>query len=183
MPGLTDTQLVILSAAAAREDGVVLPLPDSLTLRGSARLTCLEALLRRGLIEEVEGSPPWHPPKDGEPAKTLRMTQAGLAALGIEDGPTDAADPPCQEPTLKKKVRTPPPPRSNATSRRPASKPEVMLRLLRRKQGASMAALQEATGWQPHSVRAALTGLRHKGWQVTRARSGRGETFYRAVKD
>ena len=34
--------------------------------------------------------------------------------------------------------------------------------------GASLAVLREITGWQAHTVRAALSGLRKKGWAITR---------------
>ena len=64
-------------------------------------------------------------------------------------------------------------------SRKP-TKIEVVLRLLGRPSGASIADLQKATGWQPHSVRAALTGLRKKGHQVTRSKDSKGITVYRA---
>mgnify|MGYP000073640016 CR=1 FL=1 len=47
-------------------------------------------------------------------------------------------------------------------------------------QGATVPALQDATGWQPHSVRAALTGLRKKGIDIARDKNGKGETIYRA---
>ena len=36
MTRLSDTQLVILSAASQRDDGAVLPLPDSIKLKGGA---------------------------------------------------------------------------------------------------------------------------------------------------
>ena len=39
------------------------------------------------------------------------------------------------------------------------TKTAILRRLLSRKTGANLAALQSATGWQPHSVRAALSGL------------------------
>lgn len=39
------------------------------------------------------------------------------------------------------------------------SKSELMTRLLSRKAGADLATLRDATGWQPHSVRAALRVL------------------------
>jgi hypothetical protein len=42
-----------------------------------------------------------------------------------------------------------------------------------RKSGASLAAMAEATGWLPHTTRAALTGLRQKGLR-DRARQERG---------
>ena len=44
-----------------------------------------------------------------------------------------------------------------------ATKTDAVLKLLGRQQGATVAQLQKATGWQPHSVRAALTGLRQEG--------------------
>ena len=56
-------------------------------------------------------------------------------------------------------------------------------RLLRRSSGATMAQLQKATGWQPHSVRAALTGLRKKGNDVQREKSAKGDTVYRIAKE
>ena len=43
------------------------------------------------------------------------------------------------------------------------TKTDAVLKLLGRQQGATVAQLQKATGWQPHSVRAALTGLRQEG--------------------
>jgi hypothetical protein len=50
MTKLSDTQVIILSAAAQRDDGNVLPLPGS--LRGGAATKVVGALLSRGLIAE-----------------------------------------------------------------------------------------------------------------------------------
>ncbi len=50
MTKLSDTQSIILSAAAQRADGNVLPLPGS--LRGGAATKVVGALLARGLIRE-----------------------------------------------------------------------------------------------------------------------------------
>jgi DNA-binding MarR family transcriptional regulator len=52
MPKLTDTQLVILSAAAKRKDGAVLPPPKSLKVKGGALTGTLKSLLKKGLVEE-----------------------------------------------------------------------------------------------------------------------------------
>ena len=49
------------------------------------------------------------------------------------------------------------------------TKAEIVKRLLRRKAGADLAALRDATGWQPHSVRAALSTLRKAGYAIDRA--------------
>ena len=59
------------------------------------------------------------------------------------------------------------------------TKIETILKLLRRSNGASIAQLQKATGWQPHSVRAALTGLRKKGHNIERDKDTKGVTRYR----
>jgi len=38
--------------------------------------------------------------------------------------------------------------------------------MLSRKSGATLEALVDATGWLPHTTRAALTGLRKRGYTV-----------------
>ena len=48
------------------------------------------------------------------------------------------------------------------------TKTEILRKLLSRKAGADLAALQSATGWQPQSVRAALCGFRKAGYTVDR---------------
>lgn len=40
--------------------------------------------------------------------------------------------------------------------------------LLMRKDGASLDEMSKATGWQKHTVRSALTGLKKKGYEVER---------------
>ncbi len=49
-------------------------------------------------------------------------------------------------------------PSAAGAPRRKKSKKEVCLALLRRPKGASLAELQEALGWQAHSVRGFLSG-------------------------
>ena len=59
------------------------------------------------------------------------------------------------------------------------TKAAILRRLLARKAGANLAALQSATGWQPHSVRAALSGFRKAGYTIDRAipaKSGTGQS-------
>jgi hypothetical protein len=47
------------------------------------------------------------------------------------------------------------------------SKSDLVLGLLQRPEGATITELVAATGWLPHTTRAALTGLRKKGHAVT----------------
>jgi hypothetical protein len=58
------------------------------------------------------------------------------------------------------------------------TKADTILGLLQRLTGASSSELTKATGWQPHSVRAALTGLRKKGLEIVRTKDDQGVTRY-----
>jgi predicted Rossmann fold nucleotide-binding protein DprA/Smf involved in DNA uptake len=53
--------------------------------------------------------------------------------------------------------------RSSAPPKNAESKNSRVIALLHRQDGASLDELVAETGWQPHSTRAALTGLRKKG--------------------
>jgi biotin operon repressor len=60
------------------------------------------------------------------------------------------------------------------------TKSAMLREMLEARSGASMARLREATGWQPHSVRAALSGLRRAGYAIERQNPSRpgGEARY-----
>ena len=61
-----------------------------------------------------------------------------------------------------------------------STKTAILRKLLSRKAGADLAALQAATGWKPHSVRAALSGLRKGGYGIDRtepAKPGAGAVY------
>ena len=58
------------------------------------------------------------------------------------------------------------------------TKTDAVLKLLERQQGATVAQLRKATGWRPHSVRAALSGLRKKDHDIRREQSEKGVTVY-----
>ena len=64
--------------------------------------------------------------------------------------------------------------------RPPASTKRAMLiGMLERPEGASVAEIGHRLGWLPHTVRAAITGLRHAGREVTRSKNGKGQSVYR----
>ena len=52
-----------------------------------------------------------------------------------------------------------------------------VLALLQREEGASLAELTQATGWQAHSARAFLTGLKQKGHIITRDKDEGGSRY------
>lgn len=59
------------------------------------------------------------------------------------------------------------------------SKSDTVIKLLLRAKGATTVELIAATGWQPHSVRAFLSGLCKKGRTIMREAGTRGELAYR----
>jgi hypothetical protein len=58
------------------------------------------------------------------------------------------------------------------------SKKAAVIALLERPDGAAIDDLIGITGWQVHSVRAALTGLRKEGRDLVRAKDATGVTHY-----
>ena len=67
-----------------------------------------------------------------------------------------------------------------ATKPAPFTKVAAVIALLKRDIGATLAELIAATSWLPHTTRAALTGLRKKGYVIERHKRGE-ETCYRIV--
>ena len=55
----------------------------------------------------------------------------------------------------------------SATTKPRVKKSNLVIGLLQRPGGATLEEMIAATGWLPHTTRAALTGLRKKGHQVT----------------
>ena len=70
---------------------------------------------------------------------------------------------------------------SSATAHK-ITKAAIVSKLLARPRGASLGDITAATGWQAHSIRAFLTGLRKKGVTLEREQRRDGATGYRIVK-
>jgi len=184
-PKLTDTQLVILSAAAQRDDGVVLPLPDTLTLNKGAATSVLKGLIKKGLIAErpaPAGAEVWREGDDGERI-ALAITEAGLNAIGVT--PEDVAAAPSASKTTAR-AGSPAKRSQKASAGRAApaaktgTKQALLIDLLKRKTGATIDEVVEATGWQAHSVRGAISGTLKKklGLDVTSEKvEGRGRVY------
>lgn len=62
---------------------------------------------------------------------------------------------------------------------REGSKQALVVQLLSRFEGATLPNLIEATAWLPHTMRAALTGLRKRGFAIERATLEGGQSAYR----
>ena len=160
MTKLSDTQAVILSAAAQREDRNVLPLPGS--LRGGAATKVVGALLSRGLIAETVTDSQtkadaalnriWRNDEDGR-AILLHITDAGLAAIGVEPegggsapAGTDAAPSPRSPQDAPAETN----PAPKARTPREGTKQATLIAMLRAPEGATIEEIMAATGWQSH---------------------------------
>jgi Protein of unknown function (DUF3489) len=192
MTKLSDTQAVILSAASQRDDGAVLPLPETLKIKGGAVDKVLGSLKAKGLIDH-QGAP------RGDDPPPLRITRAGLEAIGVEteedasEGATpadtgatstaagaqaiEAATPvteadPAATPAKKGKAA-----KRNArvTKAAPGDKPTPrtgtkqaqMIEMLKRPEGATVEQIAAATGWQHHTIRGAISGALKKKLGLT----------------
>jgi hypothetical protein len=186
MTKLSDSQAVILSAASQRDDGAVLPLPETLKIKGGAVAKVLGSLKGKGLIDHL-GTP------RGDDPPPLRITRAGLEAIGVEpedDAPEAAtpadpaamsADPAVQAigpgpVTEADRVATPAKKGKRAKGKaravktgsadkptlRTGTKQALMIDLLKRPEGATAEQIAAATGWQHHTIRGAISGALKK---------------------
>lgn len=168
MPKLSDTQSTLLAHAARHDSYSVHPLPTAM-LEGNeptARaLTAIGQLLKRSLLEERETTTAVEAYRtDGDIGYGVFVTTAGLAAIGVEVGSGEADDSAASPVPVEKR----------------ATKAAGVLALLQRPDGATLAELIAATGWLPHTTRAALTGLRKKGHAIERSKRG-DETCYQVA--
>ncbi len=189
---LTDTQLVILSAAAQRPDRTVLPLPKSLKIKGGAVTKTLDGLRKKGLLEEksaTRNATAWRKGEDGR-RMMLVITDAGLQALDGEPAgesrkqptPTKTRAKKPRRRIVQKPITATPKGKKSQTAARQGTKQALLIDLLRRKKGATIEKIVEALGWLPHTVRAALTRLRQQGFRIERVRED-GVSRYCIVED
>ena len=168
MTTLTDTQSIILSAAAQRADHIALPLPTN--LRGGAATKVVGTMLAKGLLEEVDADLRkreliWRETGDGH-GVTLVATNAGLDAIGVaqEAGPANAA--PLDAPDAPIKASAPHTPTTGATptprAPREGTKQAALIDMLSRPEGATLDELTTALQWTPHTVRGAMSGALKK---------------------
>jgi len=182
---LTDTHLVILGAAAQRDNRAALPLPKSCKTNKDAAAPVFRALIRKGLLKEqpvTAGGKYWRQNNTGD-HMGLFITDKGLNALGLD--PAEAPTAPST--AAKGKPVAGPLNRSQKASEgctnpstTAGSKRVILVDLLRRKRGATIDEMAEATGWQTHSVRGAISGTIRKklGLDVqSEAIKGRGRVY------
>ena len=177
---LTDMQLVLLATACQRADGSLLPPPAILGTQGGRIRRAVAALIKRLLATEcdiAETAKAWR--EEGERHIGVVITAAGRAIIAADEPEVAPAPevspealPEAGEDAHEEDVTpmiaeplTQPEPAADLT--RGITKQALVLGMLRQEGGAALDELVAATGWLPHTTRAALTGLRKKGHAIS----------------
>jgi hypothetical protein len=151
---IDETHHALLQAAAESHDQLIAR-PAGLNARAAKAL--LAKLCQTALAVEVvvtADEPHWHSDERGPIG--LRLTPTGRESLGLDAG-LDRAE----------------------SSPRSGTKQALIIAMLQREEGATLADLMTATGWLAHSTRAALTGLRKRGMHLTKGHDAEDRTVYR----
>ena len=174
----TDTQLIVLSRAAQREDGAA-TWPDGMTEKAAQKLAA--TLVEKALVREIRAKPDmpvWGRSEEGR-THSLIITKLGRTAINVEDegepeGPGSGVQTTASTDELASV-------QLGRSAPRQGSKLSIVIDLLARKRGAGIEELTSAVGWLPHTTRAALTALRKRGYAIERERSEKGGSVYRIV--
>ena len=198
---MSEAQRLMLLAAATREDRLATRPSDA---RAAAVKTLAGKLIDAGWVKEIKarnGAPVWR--KDAASGETyaLKLTAKGLKAATAMIEAADGESAPSATPVEKKTgalvrraapfVGQPAPAPDALGSQpspiqtrapRPTSKLGCVFDMLAADAGATIGELTTATGWLEHTTRAALTGLRHRGYELSLTRREReGASVYRIV--
>ena len=189
---ITERQLDLITRAHCDAGGLIEPL---LALKGGAKLKMIASLAQRGLIEQLDGQ--W------------RITGAAIAIIKGEAQPEDvlpavkgaATSPtplPADDPELEAAVAAAEASWQQeqpdaAPKRGPGnSKQALVIEMLKRPEGATIAQICEATSWQAHTVRGTFAGALKKKLGLTivsekiegpAGTPGAGQRLYRIAEE
>lgn len=168
---LSDMQLILLSTASMRTDGSLFPLPKSLKADDTRLPKALRGLVTGKLASEMDVTKASQMWREEEGRRIgLAITDAGRQAIAVEaEG----------KPDLAPAAADPKPPCSSQI--RPGTKQAQLVEMIERERGATIQQIVDATGWLPHTTRAALTGLRKRGWEIAATKED-GVSRYRGKK-
>ena len=195
---LTDSQLVMLSAAAQRDDRCLF---SSKNLKGGAAQKVMAKLVAAGYAKEINaktGAPVWRRDEQTGQGYAFKLTAAGAKAIAVDEGEGASAGAGAAEVAEKGGLResmiaiesatlprTPPETLTAGaapilSAPRDGTKLAQVVEMLKDGEGATLAELVASTDWLPHTTRAALTGQRKRGSLVALDRSDkkRGSTYF-----
>ena len=201
---ISEVHRSILQGAAAREDRLLQPPAKA---RGAVVKTIAGKLIDAGWAREIgapSGAPVWREDAVSGDVLTLKLTAKGLKAIAAAGGGAGGAGK-SSAPAAAEKV----PPKSSTRRSMPAvpaqlvtaaggpsdaasptaarapragSKLADVLARLSAQNGATISELMTTTNWLEHSTRAALTGLRHRGYAFSLTpREREGASVYRVA--
>ena len=192
---LTDTQLVMLSAAAQREDrcliapetlksGAAQKVAKKLISAGFAKETQAKAAIRSGGATRNQG----HPMRSSSgPPGPKRSASMRASSPRMQPTKTARSTTAIRRLSRQSWRRGTPPNRWSlflqARARHAVARSwREVIELLQRDHGATIDELIVATGWLAHTTRAALTGLRKRGYVVAIDRTdNERRSFYRII--
>ena len=172
---LTDAQLLMLGAAAQREDRILAAPPK---LKGGAAQKVAAKLIAAGLVKEIKakaGAPSWRRDAETGQSFALKLTAAGLKASTTDNGAAANKAAETETPNDSAGVASKP---SVSPAPRDGTKISQVVWLLQRDDGATLDEVIAATGWLPHTSRAALTGLRKRGYAIEKHLNAEGRRGY-----
>lgn len=167
---LNPNQQVILERAVQDCAGKIVWFPEH--IKGGARAKVLEGLFKRALI--TPDGDDWVVAAEGYDALGLHRPGALPPTITLDDPELEAdvakAEASWRAPAKMKTART-----------RADSKQALVIGLLQRPEGATIAQIMEATGWQQHTVRGTLAGTlkKRQGLTITSTKETGGQRVYR----
>lgn len=167
---LNPNQQAILERAVQDSAGKIAWFPEH--IKGGARAKVLEGLFKRALI--TPDGDDWVVAAEGYDALGLPRPGALPPTITLDDPELEVdvtkAEASWQTPIQHKPVRT-----------RADSKQALVIGLLQRPEGATIAQIMEATGWQQHTVRGTLAGTLKKrlGLTINSTKETGGQRVYR----
>ena len=189
-----DTQLVLLSGASQRDDHCLVPPTGP---KRSQAQRAIVKLLEAGIVKEIRakaGAPSWRRDEETGHTYALKLTAAGVKAIAIDETPPSQGEAERRANHLMVSVDPKPEPGSapaafvDRANGGAASTPKFprcgtkiagVIELLQCNDGVTLAELVANTGWLPHTARAALTGLRKRGYavRINRTDKARGSVY------
>ena len=196
---ITERQLDLITRAHCDSRGLIEPL---LALKGGAKLKMIASLAKRALIEQHDGQ--WRitraaialvqgvlSPTDTTSVGTLPDKYTIPTFLEKTATPSDTPPIIANDPEIKAEVTAA---KTNGQAERqlkigaegmpkhrPDSKQALVIEMLKRPEGATIAQISEITGWQAHTVRGTFSGALKKklGLNITSQKPPQGERIYR----
>lgn len=186
---LTPTQHAILAHAIEHHGGRIEWFPEH--IKGGARQKVLAGLANRALITTIGehwfvaavGYDALGLPRPGTTTRSVGSFEARLDQIiaHAQRAATAASDPELEAAVTAAEAAWTQAGDDTPRRTRAHSKQAQVIAMLRRPEGATIRQIMDATGWQNHTVRGALSGAlkRKLGLTITSSKSDQGERVYR----